>query len=157
MKNFVAFFLLFSCLAMHVPDDNSLHINLKFITTEKSKDSYTYTESITVNNGVLSYSTNNSRKKTRPAPKILTAKLTKAELEALLKTIEENKLFVIVPAEKRAGFKSPYNATTIVCKTKKGNSTGDIYLYDLSKSISAKPQYKGIQQLKIELLKLLKE
>ncbi|HYG51006.1 MAG TPA: hypothetical protein VD905_08880 [Flavobacteriales bacterium] len=134
-----------------------LSINLKYVTTEKSKDSYSITETWKLEKNTLTFSYVNTNKRKTIAPKTVAAKLTASDLDSLVKIIRKNELLVNVPAEKRNEYAVPYTAIGVTLSITAGQEKGSISLYALKNAMGANVYYRHVEKLRSAMRKFIKE
>jgi hypothetical protein len=150
-------FILVLVFSFGVEKSKEITLELKYVTTEKSKDSYSITETWRVSKNALTYSYINNNHHKTIAPKNTAASLTQADLDTLANSIRKNKLLIHVPAEKYGEYKIPYTSLEVILTVNIGKEKGNIYLYELKNAMGGNVNYQHIEKLHAALRKHLTE
>lgn len=157
MRLVYSLFLLGVCFSFGLQKNKEVSFELKYVTTEKSKDSYAITETWKLEKNALTFSYINGNKRKNVVPKKLAANLTATDLDSLVKIIRGNKLLVNVPAEKQSEYQVPYTALSVTLNVAVGREKGSIYLYELKNAMGGNTHYQHIEKLRAALRKHIKE
>jgi len=134
-------------------DKDERSLNLVITRTEKSKDSYSSTETISLRENVLRYSKSFSGKlKSKPAVN-KSMRLTQEETGEVFLKFKQSGLYLNVTSPKRNEFKIPYSSLSAdLVIFAQANERYEIQLYDIASELQKTEEYKKIEMLQAWLL-----